>query len=160
VTVHLWRIATETMDYRATDATGAGARFGGGRWNHQGIAVVYSAPSIALAALETIVHLRSATLPLNRYLISVEVPDEVWARRMVVDKDTAPRGWDAEPVGLSSLEFGDRWVKSEASALLVVPSVVIPLEHNVLINPAHSDASGLVFSNTGKFVFDERIRAS
>lgn len=159
MTVHLWRIATEAPKYKASDSSGLGAKLSGGRWNHQGVAVVYSASSIALAALETIVHLNAVALPLNRYLIKIEVPDDVWNSRLTIDKDTAPAGWDAVPVGMSSLEFGDRWVRSNSSALLVVPSIVIPLEQNVLINPAHPDASKLEFTNTGKFVFDERIRS-
>lgn len=158
MTVRLWRIATESPRYKAVDSTGAGAKATGGRWNHPGVAVVYSASSIALAALEAIVHLNAVALPLNRYLVRIDVPDDVWESRMVIDNVTAPRGWDAEPAGMSSLEFGDDWVKRNVSALLLVPSVVIPLEHNILINPAHADAAQLVFTNTGKFVFDERIR--
>ncbi len=158
MTVHLWRIATEAPEYKAVDSTGIGAKLSGGRWNHKGVAVVYTAPSIALAALETIVHLNAAALPLNRYLIKIEVPDDVWPHRLIIDKDTAPGGWDAEPVGLTSLEFGDAWVKTNTSALLSVPSVVIPMEQNVLINPLHPEAARLVYTNTGKFVYDQRIR--
>lgn len=158
MTVRLWRIATEAAEYKALDASGTGAKLTGGRWNHRGVAVVYASPSIALAALETIVHLNAGALPLNRYLIRIDVPERIWDSRVAIDKDNAPGGWDAEPAGLSSLEFGDEWVHANVSALLCVPSVVIPMEQNVLINPAHPDASELTFINTGKFVFDERIR--
>lgn len=140
MTVVLWRIATEAPEYKAVDATGTGARLSGGRWNHKGVAVVYAA------------------LPANRYLIRIDVPDAIWKRRQSIDKDTAPGGWDAEPAGLSSLEYGDAWIKSQGSALLSVPSVVVPMEQNVLINPLHSEAEQLVFTNTGKFLFDRRIR--
>jgi len=158
VTVVLWRIATEAPEYKAVDATGTGARLSGGRWNHKGVAVVYAAPSIALVALEAIIHLNVPALPANRYLIRIDVPDAIWKRRQSIDKDTAPGGWDAEPAGLSSLEYGDAWIKSQGSALLSVPSVVVPMEQNVLINPLHSEAEQLVFTNTGKFLFDRRIR--
>lgn len=157
MTMVLWRIATEAPEYRATDATGAGARLSGGRWNHKGVAVVYSAPSIALVALEAIIHLSVPAPPFNRYLIRIDVPDAVWDRRQSIDKNSAPGGWDAEPVGLSSLEYGDAWVKSGENALLSVPSVVIPMEQNVLINPSHPEAAQLSFTNTGKFLFDRRI---
>jgi RES domain-containing protein len=122
------------------------------------VAVVYATPSIALAVLETIVHLNSSSLPLNRYVIKIEVPDDVWAHRVTVDKEGAPGGWDAEPAGSSSLEYGDAWVESRTSALLSVPSVMILMEQNVLINPLHPEASRLLFTNMGKFVFDARIR--
>lgn len=154
----LWRIATEAPEYKAADATGTGARLSGGRWNHKGVAAVYAAPSIALVALEAIIHLSVPAPPFNRYLIRIDVPDGVWRRRLSIDKDSASGGWDAEPVGLSSLEYGDAWVKSGDSALLCVPSVVIPMEQNVLINPLHLEAAQLAFTNTGKFLFDRRIR--
>lgn len=160
MTVALWRIATEAPEYKAVDATGTGARLSGGRWNHKGIAVVYAAPSIALVALETIIHLSAPALPFNRYLIRIDVPDEVWRRRQDIDNENAPAGWDAEPVGLTSLEYGDAWIKSMSSALMCAPSVVIPMEQNVLINPCHPEASQLIFTNTGKFLFDRRIRKS
>jgi RES domain-containing protein len=65
VTVALWRIATDAREYEAHDLGGRGAEKTGGRWNRPGRPVVYTATSIALARLETVVHLDAADLPLN-----------------------------------------------------------------------------------------------
>ena len=75
----LWRIAAETRSYPADSLSGGGAAVSPGRWNEQKQAVVYSAPTIAIAVLETAAHIDDAGLPLNRFLVEIDVPDEVWA---------------------------------------------------------------------------------
>jgi len=132
VTVALWRIAATTPKYAASDLSGTGAKNTGGRWNPIGMAVTYTSENISLAVHETIVHLRSGGLPLNRYLVRVDVPDDVWNARQVL---SPPVGWDAMPVGMVSIQAGETWLLSKATALLVVPSVIVPEESNVLVNP-------------------------
>ncbi|WP_296309718.1 RES family NAD+ phosphorylase [Pseudomonas sp.] len=108
-----WRIATDTPAYEADDLSGAGAKATGGRWNEAGTAMVYTASSRALACLETVVHLNAAGLPLNRYLVEIDVPDDLIASAEVVD----PRklvGWDANPAGRASIAFGTNWVRSNS----------------------------------------------
>jgi RES domain-containing protein len=158
VTVYLWRIAAEAAEYTAHDMTGKGAEITGGRWNQKGTPMIYAAPSLALAALEVVVHLPRAPLPLNRYMIRISIPDDVWNARQTVDCNTAPAGWDAEPAGLTARQFGEAWIKRGDSCLHAVPSVVIPREQNILINPVHGEARRLSAENLGKFTFDARIR--
>lgn len=153
MTVALWRIAASTPKYEAADLSGAGAKNTGGRWNSAGMAVTYSSMSIALAVHETIVHLRSAGLPLNRYLVRIDVPDDVWAARQVL---APPVGWDALPAGMTSVQAGDAWLQGKASALLVVPSVIVPEESNVLINPAHPEAARITAAALRKWLYDPR----
>jgi RES domain-containing protein len=140
VTVPVWRIAVETAAYAANDLSGAGAKTTGGRWNSKGTAVVYCATSIALAALETVHCLRGGGLPFNRYLVRIDIPDAVWEAREVLDP--LPGGWDALPSAYTSRMAGERWIASASSALLQVPSVIVPEEHNILINPQPSAVSG------------------
>ena len=71
----LWRIAAETRSYPATDLSGGGAAKNPGRWNDSGEAVVYAAPLIYIAVLETAAHIDDTGLPSNRYLIELDVPD-------------------------------------------------------------------------------------
>lgn len=153
-----WRIATDTPDYVAEDMRGIGARNTGGRWNRAGLSVIYSAESIALAVIETLVHLPSAGLPLNRYLVRIEIPDAVWATRSDI-LDSAPVGWDALPAAMVSLDFGDAWLHEARSAVLVVPSVAVPEERNILINPAHPDAKRITAQKLRKWTYDSRIKA-
>lgn len=155
--VAVWRISTITPDYSADDLTGAGAKFTGGRWNRPGNPVLYCAPSMALAGLETVVHLASGSLPLNRYLVRIDIPDPVWKVREVITDKTAPVGWDALPAGKVSLDFGDDWLASLRSALLEVPSVIVPEEGNILVNPLHPDAKGITAAITRKWIYDARL---
>lgn len=153
MTVSLYRIAPTTAKYVAEDLSGIGAKNTGGRWNPVGLAVTYCSENISLAVHETLIHLRSGGLPLNRYLVHVEVPDDVWAARFVV---TPPVGWDATPAGMVSIQVGEEWLNSKASALLVVPSVIVPEENNVLINPLHPDATRIVATPLRKWHYDPR----
>ena len=136
----LWRIATDAREYEATDLSGKGAESSGGRWNRPGQPVVYTASTASLACLETVVHLNAASLPLNRFLVRIDVPDAVWQARQTWRLEDLPVGWSAVPEGKVSLDLGDKWLHTRESALLVVPSVVVPEEFNVLINPLHPSA--------------------
>lgn len=158
MTVALWRIATDTPQWSADDLAGKGAASRGSRWNHPGEPVTFAATSVSLAAWETRAHLgKSASrLPWNRFLVRIDVPDAVWAARLVLQRPVSV-GWDAIPEGLVSRELGSGWLRGGASALLVVPSVIIEEEDNVLINPAHPDAGALTATKVRRFVYDHRV---
>lgn len=160
MSVAVWRIATDAPDYEADDLTGEGAKRTGGRWNTKGLPVIYTAESRALACLETVVHLTAGGLPLNRYLVQVAIPDTVWAAGLRETAASLPVGWDAEPPGRASIRFGSDWLKSGSSAVLVVPSVIVPEEVNVLINPRHPDAAGITATKVRRWLYDSRIRAA
>lgn len=155
--VSLWRIGTDTPAYTAEDVTGVGAEQTGGRWNRKGTPMVYASSSRALACLETLVHLNSGDLPLNRYLVEIRVPASSWARRTSFDA-AAGVGWDAEPAGMVSLEWGAAWAAAGATLLAAVPSVVVPEEYNVLINPAHREATGVSAIKVRRWIYDARLR--
>ncbi len=137
MSVALWRIATAGPGVAATDMSGSGAAIAGGRWNSRGIPACYACASVALACLETLVHLNSGSLPLKRYLVRIDVPDKVWAARRSLASPDLPAGWDSLPAGKASMRIGDRWLADGKSLLMQVPSVVAPEEFNVLVNPKH-----------------------
>ena len=118
--------------------------------------MVYSSTSRALACLETFVHLNAGGLPLNRYLVEIEIPEDIWNAAEILDHTTLI-GWDAEPASTTSITFGSIWAKSQRSALLMVPSVIVPDELNVLINPLHSDAANFAGRKIGKWQYDPRL---
>lgn len=152
-----WRIGTDTPDYTAEDTDGTGAKKTGGRWNRVGLPVIYTASTRALACLETVVHLGSGGLPLNRYLVRVEIPDDVWNMRRIITEATAPVGWDALPTGKVSLDLGDQWLTSLSSCIMEVPSIIIPEEQNILLNPRHPDAVKIKAVKVRKWLYDNRI---
>jgi RES domain-containing protein len=154
----LWRIAAITPDYSADDLHGKGAQSGGGRWNRAGTLMVYCSSSIALACLETIVHYRVKTpLPLNRYLVRIDVPEEHYDKRTVFVLKDHP-GWEVEPAGLVSIDWGTSWAQGNAALLAEVPSVIVPEETNLLINPRHPDIAQLHATLVRQWLYDSRLR--
>lgn len=158
--IELWRISSDTSSYLAEDLSGTGAKITGGRWNRKGAPMVYSSRSIALAVLETMAHLEAGLLPMNRFLVRIDVPDDVWNMRQVLSHVDAPLGWQAEPAGKVSLDYGDKWLSDNACALLQVPSVIVPEECNVLINPLHTDAASIKARKVRQFQYDARTRGA
>jgi RES domain-containing protein len=153
----IWRITADTPDYGADDLSGKGAEKTGGRWNRKGTPLIYASCSIALTCLETVVHLSGADpLPLNRYLIKIEVPPTAWDVRTVFNA-SANVGWDALPAGLVSLDWGTHWAQSLQSLVAEVPSIVVPEESNVLLNPRHPDAPKLVATKLRRWTYDTRL---
>lgn len=157
MSVSLWRIATDTPRWKADDLSGTGAMATGGRWNRKGIPVVYSSANRALACLETQVHLDAGSLPFNRYLVEIVVPDAVWAAAQVETTGSLPIGWDAEPAGLESLNFGTNWLIQGSSCLLIIPSAIVAEECNVLINPAHASAAQISATKIRRWLYDPRL---
>jgi RES domain-containing protein len=157
--VKLWRIAASTRSHAADDLSGAGAAKRPGRWNAEGEPVVYCAAVASLAVLETAAHVDSAGLPLNRFLIEIDVPAATWARRKTLRAASLDASWAAVPAGLVSVRAGSAWLKSNSSALLQVPSVIVPEEFATLINPAHPDAAGITARVVRRFGYELLFRA-
>ena len=150
--VSAWRI---TKRKRARSAfTGEGARLYGGRWNSPGTAIIYTAESQSLAVLEILVHLDSPEL-LKKYALFRVGVDESY----IVDIDAAilPRNWRTEPVPGKVQKIGDEWVTNATSAVLRVPSTLVPGEFNFLLNPRHADFPKLQFSGPIPFHLDPRL---
>ncbi len=149
-----WRIGAETRSWRANDLGGKGAAMYPGRWNGKGEAVVYAAETRSLAVLETAAHVDSSGFPLNRFLVEIRIPDELWAKRELVDPARLDPAWSAIPAGMASVRYGSAWLLSKRSPLLLVPSVIVPEEHVVLIHPSHPDAGRLSAKVIRKFEYD------
>lgn len=152
-----YRIGTDTPGYTADDLSGAGAKATGGRWNSPGVAVLYASTSRALACLETLTHLGGLpALPLNRYLVELAIPLEIWDARTIFPV-AHHVGWDALPPGRVSLDWGDAWVRGAASLLAEVPSVIVEEEPNVLVNPSHADRACLTVRKVRRWHYDPRL---
>ena len=156
----LWRIATETRQYKADDMSGGGAARNPGRWNETGQAVLYAAPTIAIAVLETAANVDDGGLPLNRYLVRLDVPAVVWRKRQELDPAGLPPTWNAIPAGATSAAIGSDWIKSSGHAILLVPSVIVPEERAALINPAHADAARITAVVVRPFEYNKLFRRS
>ena len=155
----LWRIAAETRKYAADDLSGGGAAARPGRWNDSGEPVVYCAPTIAMAVLETAAHIDDAGLPLNKYLVEIAVPDAVWGLRQEVPVASLPVTWDAVPAGRASVQVGSTWLASFSSPILLVPSAIVPEEEIALINPRHSESASIHATVRRKFQYNVLFRS-
>lgn len=144
-----------TRRYASEAWTGSGANLYGGRWNHKGHPAVYVASSISLAALEMLVHVHSDRI-LHQYdLFSIEVPDKDVE---YLDKQWLPPDWQENPAPLSTMDLGTAWLEANSAVALVLPSCVIPLENNAILNPLHSGFSKLLKTvKTHPFSFDPRL---
>lgn len=155
--ISLWRIAKQTLVNEATDLSGDGASMMGGRWNSKGKAIVYGASSVALATLETLVHLGGNIAIRNAFLVQITVPASGWAKREVVLPSELHPTWLADPPGPATIRFGNEWLESRRSPLLLVPSVIVPEEFVVLINPAHPGSAAISAIVARQFLYDPRL---
>lgn len=156
----LWRIAAETRQYKCDDLSGMAAARNPGRWNEAGQPVVYAALTMALAVLETTAHIDDGGLPLNRFLVQIEVPASIWRKRRELDIATLPPNWSAIPAGATSVGIGAAWLAERTSPLLLVPSVILPEDRVALINPLHPDAHHLHARTVRPFEYSRLFRPS
>jgi len=139
----------------ATDLSGMGARIAGGRWNGQGIPVIYTSESRALCTTEIAVHTGMGLLPSDYRLISIMIPDGVPILTIEIEK--LPPGWRSFPFPPITRNVGDQFVKRNQHLVLKVPSVVVPGDFNFLINPSHPDMRLIRIIKTEPFDFDQRL---
>ena len=133
--------------------SGEGAFRYGGRWNPAGTRLVYVSASLSLATLEILVHLRPGA-PFAFGTFRIHFDDSLLER---LDPSDLPDEWREEPPSPSTQSIGDAWARSAHSAVLAVPSAVIPEERNFLLNPAHPDFSKITIDPMRPFALDRRL---
>lgn len=149
----------ERQKYLPTTLSGKGAALSVGfRWNSINTHLVYTAESRALAMLEVAVHLDLSTdLPTDRHYVEIEIPDYIDIQQLKTK--SLPENWDAKPPILATQYIGDDFVAERVAAVLRVPSSIVPLEVNYLINPHHPDAQQIRVVTTSPLTFDSRFRS-
>ena len=148
-----WRITSGRFAGSAFD--GEGARLYGGRWSHRGTAMVYCSATLSLAALEYFVHLEADLAPDGLVSLPVEIPSEVAVEFLEIA--ALPAGWRSYPGPERLRDLGSGWVREGRTAVLSVPSSVIPHERNLLLNPLHPEFSRLHLGTAEPFSFDPRM---
>ena len=149
----LWRISKRK--YADTAFSGEGARRVGGRWNSRGQGMVYTSGTLSLAALEVFVHMEVEDVATMLACIRVDVPTEVKIEYLAMAQ--LPSDWRNIPAPTDLATMGDLWFQSGSTAILAVPSVVIPIEYNYLINPSHPDFVKLTVESPAAFELDPRL---
>lgn len=146
-----WRIVKEK--HAATAFSGEGAARTGGRWNPRGVPVVYTSATRSLAALECLVHLNPPVL-FNYVAFRLQFDDALIEKFPFA---SLPSDWQVEPPASSSKAIGDAWVRDARSAVLELPSVIIPGESNYLLNPSHPVFKKISLGKPAPFAFDPRL---
>ncbi len=131
---------------------GEGARMAGGRWNAPGLPVVYTAGSESLAILELLVHVTEQQIPIHHVCIAAEFPDSVIE---ALPDAALPAAWRMNSE--ATARIGTRWLRAERSAVLRVPSVIVPREWNFLINPGHPEFAKVTVGKPLPIEFDPRL---
>lgn len=150
-----WRISKAK---RSTDLSGKGAALEGGRWNDIETPAVYMGLSPAICCLETFVHASSyPNLPLTitRFIL----PDDE-ALYLKPSPSKLPTSWAAIPPGRASMAYGTQWLQQNKYLGLIVPSAVLPLENNIMLNPSHPAIKQVRVDQQFDFMYDDRMFAA
>ncbi len=148
--MRIWRISNHA------DLNGAGGLRASARWHSRGRPIVYCTEHPAAALLEAVVRLDIAAptgLPDTFQLLEIDVPRGVRRQRLEVGL-LSERWWESEE---KTRAIGDAWLASARSALLAVPSAVVPRTTNFLLNPAHPHATRLALASVARYPFDPRL---
>jgi RES domain-containing protein len=147
--VRLWRIS----DF--ADLSGQGGLLASARWHSRGRRIVYLADHPAAALVEVLVHLEiaAADLPDAFRLLAVDAAQDVaFQTARSVD---LPAGWQQNSSWTRAV--GDRWLGEGRTALLQVPSAIVPAASNWLLNPGHGDANRITIAEAIEAPFDPRL---
>jgi RES domain-containing protein len=148
-----WRIVKEK--HARSAFSGEGARIYEGRWNSAGVRMVYCSEHLSLATLEILVHTQPVIIR-DKFRAFRVTWDEAFMTAIELKK--LPKGWNTQPPGPVSRNIGDEWIRSGRSAILAVPSIIVPLERTFLLNPNHRDFAKIRIKDGGRFVLDPRLR--
>jgi RES domain-containing protein len=150
----VWRLAQPEF---ASELHGEGNTITGARWNSPGAGVLYASFNLSLCVLESYVHLPSplrVDLP-EMTAIRIEFPDE--GRLSAIDLPDLPSDLASRKAEARCRQLGDAWLAGRETLVCTMPSIVIPQEHNVMINPAHPLMAKVRIVSTERFRFDARL---
>jgi RES domain-containing protein len=151
--MRLWRIDRLAFPDKFS---GFGAYITPGRWHLRGNRVIYTSATASLAALEYLAHLKPDTIPLDISLLEIDAPDDISVERQNSPSTLNP-DWRRIHLPVALQNFGTQWLIECRTAILAVPSAIIPSETNYLLNPAHPEISKVRIIDEALFSFDPRL---
>ena len=146
----LWRVSNHaTLD-------GGGGLRAPGRWHTRGRRVVYAAPNPATALLEVLAHaeIDLEDIPAAFRYLEIAAPDSISVE--TVEESALASGWRGNST--ATRRVGDEWLASGRTALLRVPSAIVPATWNVLINPQHAESAAIRIVRVQEQTVDARLR--
>ena len=147
----VWRIAGTA--HVACD--GEGSRLYGSRWTPRGHRAVFTSATLSLAALDRFVHTDPDLEPTALVAVEIHIPPDVDGESLATS--ALPPNWRTYPAPAALASIGQRWLTEAKTAVLSVPSAVVPRERNLILNPAHKDFARLAIGQPEAFSFDPRM---
>jgi RES domain-containing protein len=125
------------------------------RWNRKGQKVIYTSESRSLACLENVVHRsQRGLMGLFRTLV-IELPGDL--KMEIIEKKVLPEGWSHFEKYRVCQDIGSAWFAAGNTAILKVPSALVPEEHNFILNTLHPDFKKIRLMGVEEFTFDSRF---
>ena len=154
--MHIYRIGQTKY---ANDRKGSGVD---GRWNSSGQYVIYTGGSLALSCLEKLAHTSGTSLYSGNFSVTMyNLPDKLKIKEIkLADIIKNNPDWTKVINYPYTQAIGDHWLAGRETAVLKVPSAIIDLEYNYLLNPAHPDFDRIKIALVKPFTFDTRLKTS
>lgn len=142
--------------YEKSVLSGEGGRKVASRWNYKGDAVTYTSVTRALSLLEMLVHMDMEDIrKMDLVICEINIPDSVKIQN--IPSKSLPEGWNKTPFAQGSQVYWKSFIQKKKSAVLRVPSIIIPEEWNYLIDPTHPDAKKIKVSSCSPLTLDSRF---
>lgn len=149
----VYRIAN--VKYKEDTLSGIGAEKFGGRWNEVGTRAVYCSENRSLALLEYYIHSDNvALLPKELLLAVIEVPDDF----PIVELQKLPEKWSQYPYSTRTTAVFSKYLKKGDFFALKVPSSIVPMEYNLVLNPLYPDFGKVKVIDFLKIPIDARLK--
>ncbi len=150
--MNVWRICAQP--HVSTSLSGIGGLYTSGRWHHRGRPVLYTSATPSLAALEVLAHLDPALAPSDLRLLEIVVPDALSVETF--EPASLVPDWMSFPAPQALQDFGTFWLTSRRTPVLSVPSALLPIERNFILNPLHRHSAQFQLLRDIPFSFDMR----
>lgn len=134
---------------------GEGTRRFGSRWVPKGVPAIYTSSTLSLAALELFVHTACDLVPADLRAISADIPPDLEVQELALS--ALPANWRQIPAPQELQELGRSWLVDAKAPVLSVPSVVVPIERNYVLNPRHVAFHRIQLGDAHDFSFDPRM---
>ncbi len=153
----VWRL-TPSVFARALD--GEGASLSGGRWNSPGLPVLYTSSHLSLCVLQVFVNIPSRLRDdLTAFeAVRLSIPDDAGVAEIGIGEFEAMLA--AVDPQAACRASGDRWIAAGRALVLAAPSVIVPEELNLMLNPAHPRMSDVAIVSSRRFAFDAPLFAA
>lgn len=143
------------LKHKDSTLSGIGAEKVGGRWNEKGTRAVYCSENVSLALLEYYVHSENtAILPKEILIAKIEIPD-AFSIDLLAE---LPEYWNQYPYNEITTGFFTKLTKSRDFFALKVPSTIVGVESNFILNPLFKNFGNVEIVEFITLPIDHRLK--